>query len=220
MRDVRLLESDDGGPELGQAEPERDLSTQHAALAGRRARSCALARDDEHETRAVALRAAQEMRERDVSLGLGHAVQVDARVDRTGCDAGAAGFAPCLAFAPCIVARGIAALWSSLSSASRAARPRSGLIERTTPRHSARSSVVRARRPRPGPWRPPAVIACASVSPRRSGRPPRRALRLAPSAPARSWADAGARSAPRAAAGAAASWLRPRPDRSRAGPAW
>ena len=71
------VEAEHAGAQFRQREPERHLAPQHAALAAR----TALAGDDEHELRPFRLGAAQEVQQRVVRLGLGHAVKIDASAD-------------------------------------------------------------------------------------------------------------------------------------------
>src|SRR5438132_13849429 len=80
MADMRGLEAHHIGAQVGEAEPQRHLALEHAALTAVVA-APAFAGDDEHKARAVALGAAQEADERRMCLALRLAVQVEAVVD-------------------------------------------------------------------------------------------------------------------------------------------
>ena len=77
---MRFLETKDDVAQLGQVQPVRHLAAQHTALGVGGARS--LAGDHEREFGPVVLSATEKARERRVRLRLGHAVQIDARIDR------------------------------------------------------------------------------------------------------------------------------------------
>src|SRR5262245_6566227 len=82
VADMGGLEADHIGTEFGEAQPQRHLAAEHAALAVVIAAANALAGDHQGEARAVALRPPQKADERGMRLALRHAVQIDARVDR------------------------------------------------------------------------------------------------------------------------------------------
>src|SRR5205807_1592154 len=67
-----------GVAEFRHGEPQRHLPAQYAAVARLPA---TLAGDDEHESRAIVLGAAQKARERRMCLRLGHAVQIETSID-------------------------------------------------------------------------------------------------------------------------------------------
>src|SRR5262249_53737530 len=77
-----ILEADDVAAELRQFQPLRHLALEHAALAPAVAPAAAFAGDHQDELGAIALRLAQERKQRGMRLALGLAVKVDAVVDR------------------------------------------------------------------------------------------------------------------------------------------
>src|SRR5262249_38597499 len=79
-----VLEAKDVAAEFRQFQPGRHLALEHAALAPVVARATALAGDHQDELGAMALRLAQERKQRRMRLALGLAVKVDAGVDRFG----------------------------------------------------------------------------------------------------------------------------------------
>ena len=79
VADMRFLEADDQRPKFGKTKPLRHLAAQHAAL-GIRPRP-ALAGDDKHKGEAVVMRALQKAEQGPVRPDLGHAMQVEPRID-------------------------------------------------------------------------------------------------------------------------------------------
>ncbi|MGY4599729.1 hypothetical protein ACVWXL_007475 [Bradyrhizobium sp. GM22.5] len=77
MADAGFLEPHDEGAEFRQAQPFRHLTAQHAAFAA----ASALAGDHEHKGQAVMVGAVQEAAQRAVGTHLGHAVQIEPRLD-------------------------------------------------------------------------------------------------------------------------------------------
>src|SRR5581483_7336926 len=80
MADVGLLVADHDAAELRQRQPERHLAAQNALLALFTAEA-ALAGDDEHEGRAIGVRAVQERKQRAMRPRLRHAMQIDPRMN-------------------------------------------------------------------------------------------------------------------------------------------
>src|ERR1700746_266140 len=79
-----VLEANDAAAELRQFQPLRHLALEHAALAPVVARAATLAGDHQDEFGAMALRLAQEGKQRAMRLALGLAVEVDAVIERFG----------------------------------------------------------------------------------------------------------------------------------------
>ena len=79
MADMRLLKTHHQRAELGQAQPLRHLAAQHAALG--LAADLALAGDDKHEGEAIVMRPLQEAEQRVMGAHLGHAMQIEPRID-------------------------------------------------------------------------------------------------------------------------------------------
>ncbi len=80
MADMGFLEADHQRAEFRQAEPLRHLAAQHAAL-GIQATDLALAGDDQHEGEPVMVGALQEGEQHPMGARLGHAVQIEPRID-------------------------------------------------------------------------------------------------------------------------------------------
>src|SRR5882757_503616 len=84
MAVMGVLETEDVAAEFGQPQPLRDLPFEHAALAPVLARATAFAGNHQNELGAIALRLAQERKQRRVGLALGFAVKIDAGINRFG----------------------------------------------------------------------------------------------------------------------------------------